>query len=147
LLKLIKNKWFPSQTVRILSECIADIDAGLWTCNVLVKDKKGPKPMGCALGLVGMNSGAYKIVTNDYGISGALVDYPDAAEEEGTPWPKAALKAVDILAAQVRLTDEYPYSTFNSVDKVVTFNDKKCPDASTARAWFVRALDIAKRTT
>jgi hypothetical protein len=81
-----------ASTRKILTESIKDIEAGRWSCGDLCEVTEGPKPMGCALGLLQLNSGAVEIRINPYGEAWASLSYPSDGE-----WTPQALEALDLL--------------------------------------------------
>jgi hypothetical protein len=137
-------------TRRILEESIADIEAGLWICGDLCElneNEGATKPMGCALGLVGINAGYAKIRNTSYGVT-ANVDYPR------DDWARPAIKAVTLLAEAARPTktqvDEARAEAGEAAGLAVPFeqgivwrvNDADGMTPRKALNWFRRALAL-----
>lgn len=136
-------------TRHILQDCIKDIEDGLWVCGELCEanDAEGAtKPMGCALGLVGINAGYATIKNTPYGVS-ADVDYPKK------DWSKSAIRAVTLLADTAHVTKDQRLEVAEEVagentDYAVPveqgivwrFNDSGSMTPRRALDWFKRAL-------
>lgn len=119
----------------ILEACLVDIDEGRWICNLLFSRRPYGKSVGCAVGLVGINSGAL-------GLENSLYQYPREAADSGRPWNNGAINALTLLAetSKTRL----PNSLDPVVDTVTNHNDVQCRHPWMAREWFKRALVLAK---
>ena len=150
-------------TRKILEQSIQDIKDGLWTCDILTRDCEVvpggcSKPMGCALGLVGINAGQARIEEYE-GFDGlcritAVLDYPSEADAMNDPWPRSALRAVELLASTTRLSkmrreelsDPYNLDRLEQSAAYVTgYNDTGAHGEAPltprqAIAWFRRAL-------
>jgi hypothetical protein len=142
------------ETINILEESIKDIKEHRWICNELVGGNfhNEEKPMGCAIGLVGINSGAGRLVTDkNYG-SYYYMAYP---KEEPEKWSEAAMVTIRFLAETTRwergareaagVAEE---SRGNSTDEVILYNDGgeggENISSPKALAWFKRALKLAQ---
>lgn len=151
-----KAKRAPS-TRKILEACIEDIEIGRWCkhhLGVMTKTNGLKKPMGCALGLVGIESGALEVVDVGDGYVHIVDDehYPSRGD-----WPKSAVKAVKLLAETVRFPkkeiekrlqegrekaqDNETDETLGAIETVVYyFNDQGISSKQGALNWFKRAL-------
>lgn len=156
--------------IQIIDASIADIEAGLWVCGELVgEETPGKKPMGCALGLIGINSGAASITVEKDALSGetvcmAYMDYPAEAETSKDKWTAAAKKAVAALADTTRLRAArrkelaadsvgweklYDPALIFQTNAITAYNDGGPQDAiqssnlskKAALAWFQRARE------
>lgn len=167
-MKVLSKKLKRTPSARkILQDSIADIDAGLWVCGDLMRPcpiNGTQKPMGCALGLVGINSRQYDVKTKMSWITDpssfirkkaevayASIRYPSLRS------PKSVLKAVELLAETTKLSDATmediltSYDTSKARDRlmlqeevITTYNDTGASyqrlAPSDAKAWFQRAL-------
>jgi hypothetical protein len=162
------GKTVPS-TRKILQESIKDIEAGLWMCGELTQEcvlNGFQKPMGCALGLVGMNAGFAKFREEDeenfvygeqyggeYVTTGERVVISDLQYPNESNWSPQALKAVALLAETTRLTKtqignirEDGGDELLDVNPsiVIEYNDGKTGgndlSKKAALSWFKRAL-------
>jgi hypothetical protein len=145
-------------TSEILGECIADIDSGHWVCGQLITDENGTikekespnfKPMGCAIGLVGINSGAANLVKR-HGSPYWEMGYP-SDDPEGEDYTPEAKKAVELLAATSHMEEREKESIRGrdggdlavSESIVIDTNDNLCHTPAQARKWFKKAYDLA----
>jgi hypothetical protein len=139
----------PNSIREILEACIEDIDAGRWLCGQLtgVNPKgTGPnfKPLGCAIGLVGINSGAAELQGDTFHL-----EYPTYDNDQR--WTDAGKEAVRILAKVSPMTQaelyDYGYDDLDTdrvadaQEIVVSTNDDFCIVPKEARNWFKKALD------
>lgn len=90
--------------VQVIDACIKDIEDGYWICADLVRDGKGKKPMGCALGLVGINAGLAELSFNDAGVCTARLPYPTDGLIKWTTNASTAMKALSKTARVSKAT-------------------------------------------
>lgn len=125
----------------ILKDSIDDIDNNLWFCHTLTNlpDEDRPakaKPMGCALGLIGINGNCMK--ADGRNPNKFYLGYP-----EEYPWTPEAIQAMEILAECV--PEEWVVESYNTRDKIIQYNDHtigiEAPEM--ARKWFDEAYKLA----
>lgn len=144
-----------ASTRTILEESIKDIEEGRWVCGDLCEATEGPKPMGCALGLLQLNSGTAKILTDPYdGMHYAMLSYPSDGK-----WPQSALEALDLLVDAAKATPGYAETlarkrsyissahddydaTVAKEELVYGLNDDRGMTPKRALSWFKRALAL-----
>lgn len=140
---------------QILEHSVADIKAGLWVCGDLTLScnlVQSQKPMGCAIGLLGINGGAAEIVKsqgdNEFeegDIVEAFMNYP---KDGGSDWSEEAKKTVEILASCIPkefMEDHYlaARTLGEAQNAVVEYNDGGITTGE-ALVWFEAALQKAK---
>lgn len=118
----------------ILKACLVDIDEGRWACHVLHHKTAKRTDLGCAVGLIGINSGSL-------GHRDSVYEYPWQAATRGRPWSQGAISALALLAetsgrGKIR-------NGFDPVTDTVTYHNDKL-NLVEARAWFERTLVLAK---
>lgn len=134
---------------QILDECIDDIEGGRWICGELTGPGRlgANKPMGCAIGLVGINGGAAEITHKD-GVCYAEMNYP--SDDGDGRWNESAKEALEALADAVPLGKDHPHYFADRECRVYNYNDvggdlsgntEKKLTARQARAWFTKARD------
>lgn len=102
-----------TSTRKILERSIEDIENGLWTCGEMCEATEGPKPMGCALGLLGINSGAFPVEEGPDGKFYASITYPS----DGA-WTPQALKALDLMVDTARAVPGTKYLLDRKRDQI-----------------------------
>lgn len=147
----------PATVSMILESCIKDIEQGQWICGQLCKstpNRVGAKPMGCAVGLVGINGGVAELRVDYRNNLFAELASPD---DYWVEWPVKARQAV-LLLAQALPKDLRPYRvdklTVDDEEKgmeaaasVIAYNDGDGDEESLssvgALEWFKRAHELA----
>lgn len=126
----------------ILKACIEDIDNGLWICGILDKWEKSqgvgnPKHMGCAIGLVSINSGlTFK------GTHTVFAQYPSVVELDNPgSVPTEVRESVKYLARNIPDAEarETSSNLFRQETAVIRYNDEACHSPENAKKWFTGA--------
>lgn len=137
---------------RVFEECLLDIRDGLWICDTLAASNTSQthvaKPMGCAVGLIGINSGSCFIWSDRVGIHASF------SEESAIYWDQLAQTC--IWSLYKALQEMFPDGGYLAVSLehaegyVVEYNDSGGGgggNLSPAQAteWFQKALEITNR--
>lgn len=161
----------------VIHECLLDIRDGLWVCGTLSKNNTTcthvEKPLGCAVGMVGINTGhcEWELLRND---TFQFLIKETWENEDGYMWDDPlAKKCIEILAeASLTISDWHRENYVDSMDLwvydndgntnipslekivaymlesdpqdcVITYNDGNI-DREQATAWFQLALEMAQ---
>jgi hypothetical protein len=146
-----RRQWRRATTpAEVLSECLTDIRDGLWVCGMLSSPNASvhhvAKPMGCAVGLVGINSGNTSIRSGAAGVF-AVFDFETAER-----WNALGQETVLILANALDGVDEWTSDVEaeavpDAESRIIAYNDEGDDSCNIspeqAREWFERALKLA----
>jgi hypothetical protein len=118
--RMYKKCTTPSE---VFQECLLDIRDGLWVCGELSLPNttctQVEKPMGCALGLVGINTGECQW-TLERNAESDYVVFPTWPNDRVQNWDRLAQECVQILAeAAVIVSDEYAECVADNEDLMV----------------------------
>lgn len=148
----------PATASMILEESIRDIQRGQWLCGELTQHvpyQLDAKPMGCAVGLVGINGGAARLHTSrEHTMLWAEMSSP---EEGWHRWPLKARQAVLLLAQalpkgwrppgvnnyDVNDNDQGEQAATSVINYNDTGDDGDNITPGVALAWFKRAHELS----
>lgn len=139
-------KTIQEQAAEILDKCVEDIKNGYWICGKLLNMCKRERPQGCAIGLVGWNSGAARWFVSD---KSWLMGY---ATDNSTEWTEEGKLALKFLSQAIPGGD-FREDVINVwEDRIMLYNDETRDDGSPylsppeAIEWFERAAALARES-
>jgi hypothetical protein len=161
-----------STPAEVFEECLLDIRDGLWICDALSKNNEScthvEKPMGCGIGLIGINTGdcTWELMRNE---SFDFIVVETWNEDEMYAWSDLAQKCGVILAKAALIINPKRFSVYEDEnglrgedrEEVLAYYDKHVIVADAqeiiinyndggirkddADAWFSKALEMAQQ--